>query len=102
MIDLSINLSHVITLVSMIGGGIYFVTRMEAKLGLIAENHRSFLDTIRDIKKDVESIETKVENHGLALVKLSQQEDRLVAIDQRINELSRRLEDHAHPKPRRR
>lgn len=84
----------------MVGGGIYFVSRMEAKLGIIAENHRSFLDTIREIKRDVESIETKVENHGLVLARLSQQEDRLVAIDNRINELSRRLEDHTHPTPK--
>lgn len=85
-IDTSINLSHIITLISMIGGGFYFVARMEANLKLIA-------DKFEDIKRDVESIEAKVENHGLALVKLSNQEDRLVAMDTRMNELSRRMEN---------
>lgn len=78
----------------MFGGGIYFVIRMEANLKIIA-------DKFEDIKKDVESIEAKVENHGLALVKLSNQEDRLVAMDTRMNELSRRLEGIIIPKRRR-
>ncbi len=93
-IDFSVNLSHIITLISMFGGGIYFVIRMEANLKIIA-------DKFEDIKKDVESIEAKVENHGLALVKLSNQEDRLVAMDTRMNELSRRLEGIIIPKRRR-
>ncbi len=93
-IDFSVNLSHIITLISMFGGGIYFVIRMEANLKIIA-------DQFEDIKKDVKSIEAKVENHGLALVKLSNQEDRLVAMDTRMNELSRRLEGVIIPKRRR-
>lgn len=100
MIDLSINLSHIITLVSMVGGGIYFVARMEAKLGLIVENHRAFLEKFDEVKKKVESIESKVENHGMALVELAHQEKRLVAMDTRMNELSRRLEDMMAPKRR--
>lgn len=93
-IDFSVNLSHIITLISMFGGGIYFVIRMEANLKVIA-------DRFEDIKKDVESIEAKVENHGLALVKLSNQEDRLVAMDTRMNELSRRMENLGVPRRRR-
>lgn len=102
MIDLSINLSHIITLVSMVGGGIYFVSRMELKLGIIVENHKKFLENVEKIEKDIKSIETKVENHGLALMKLSNQEDRLVSMDNRMNELSRRLEAFIIPSKRRR
>lgn len=86
----------------MVGGGIYFVTRMEAKLGIIVENHRSFLEKVEEIKRDVENIQSKVESHGLALVKLSNQEERMLSMDNRMNELSRRLELYTQPPKRRR
>lgn len=75
-----------INALSMIGGGLYALSRLDSRLQLLGSAHENFVERLN--KVDVR-LEAMSEN----MITLVKQEERLNAQDLRLQELSNRLDN---------
>lgn len=78
-LDTTINLGHILQLFAIIGGGVWFLWEMRAKLALLAVKQQDLLVKVDKIDSDVD--------------KLSQVTIQIARQDERINAFERRIED---------
>lgn len=86
MFDNTVTMGNVLQIVAMLLGGLYFVWIMEKKISILALTQTNFSNKLIEI-------ETEVKNITRITVEMAIQNERLVALDKRLNELSIRIED---------
>ena len=72
-------------------GGLYFLWSIEAKLGVLVERLRSYEDISRAIGSRLEKLDADIDSLRAAMTAIAVQAQRLDAIDERMNEISRRV-----------
>ena len=88
--DPTLSFGNLLTIVLAGVGGLYFLWSIEAKLGVLVERLRSYEDISRAIGSRLEKMGADIDNLRAAMTAIAVQAQRLDAIDQRMNELSRR------------
>ena len=86
MFDNTITMGNLLQIIAMLLGGLYFVWVMEKKIALLTVTQTTFAAKLTEIDTEVKNI-TKI------TVEMAIQNERLVALDKRLNELSIRIED---------
>lgn len=82
-----------INALSMLGGGLYALSRLDSRLQLLGSAHENFVERLN-------KVDVRLEAMGENMMQLVKQEERLNAQDIRLQELSNRLDGVANP-PRR-
>lgn len=77
MIDWTVSVGNILTMVGFFGGGLLFVLTMRADIKLISQR-------LTEVEKDLSQI-TNV------IVEIARQSERLTAQDRRMNDISNRL-----------
>jgi hypothetical protein len=76
-IDLTVNLGHIITIATVALGGLFFVWQMKGRVDLLADR--------------LERIDEHIDKLKEATLQIARQDERLLAMDRRLQELSNRL-----------
>lgn len=94
------NILTILQILAILGGGIWFSARMEAKIQLLANAHTTFTSRL-------DKVDTKLDSLTTVTVQLAKQEERMANQDTRMQELSMRIDtlrfvQSVDPKPSRR
>lgn len=74
-----------INAISMLGGGLYALSRLDSRLQLLGSAHEIFVERLN-------KVDARLEAMGENMIQLVKQEERLNAQDARLQELSNRLD----------
>lgn len=74
-----------INALSMFGGGLYALSKLDGRLQLLGSAHENFVERLN-------KVDIRLEAMGANMIQLVKQEERLNAQDQRLQELSNRLD----------
>ena len=80
-------MGHMIQLSAILIGGFFFVWEMRTKLLMLTDQHSTFANRLQKIDDEIVVI-TKFS------IEIARQQERMLAQDQRIQEISNRLEYH--------
>lgn len=78
------NALMVLQILSIIGGGLYFLWRVDNKLVVLTSNQSNFMNRMDKVDKKLDDLSTVV-------VSIAKQEARMDAIDTRVQELANRV-----------
>jgi len=90
-----INVGHILQIASMLGGLFYVIWFVGGKIAMLASQYSSF-----NIRLD--KFDNKLEQITGVIVQLAKQEERMDAIDKRLQELSNRLDIYSTGRTRHR
>jgi len=90
MIDYTITIGNLMSLVAIVMGGITFLIRVESRLNILI--HERIMEKESTGKK-FEDIDTHLTKLGDALIQLAKQEVRMDGIEKRISELLQKIEE---------
>lgn len=86
------NLGNVLTamqIVAILGGGMFFLYRMEGKIQLVTASQSGFIARL-------DKVDEKLESLTGVIIQLAKQEQRMDATDNRVQELSTRIDGMTH------
>lgn len=79
------NILTILQICAIVGGFVYFSARMENKIVLLANAHQSFIQRL-------DKVDSKLDGLTVVTTQIARQEERMVAQDQRMQEISNRLD----------
>jgi hypothetical protein len=83
------NWLTLLQIVAILGGGMFFLYRMEGKIQLVTSTQDSFIHRL-------EKVDEKLEQLTSVIIQLAKQEQRMDAADARVQELSTRIDGMTH------
>jgi hypothetical protein len=78
------NVLMVLQILSILGGGFYFLWRVDTKLVVLTTTQAGFISRL-------DKVDIKLENLSAVVIQLAKQEARMDAIDTRLQELANRV-----------
>jgi K+/H+ antiporter YhaU regulatory subunit KhtT len=78
----TIDIGEVFKLIAYLGAGLWFISRMQGRIDLLAKEIKSLQDIVR-----IQS--TQLADFAKALIDLARQEERINAVDRRVEDLRR-------------
>jgi peptidoglycan hydrolase CwlO-like protein len=78
------NLLTILQILSLVGGGFYFLWRVESKL-------TNLMVSTTNTQSHLDKVDARVEKLSDVVIQLAKQEERMDAMDSRIQELSNRI-----------
>ena len=75
-----------INALSMLGGGLYALSRLDSRLQLLGSAHENFVERLNKVDVRLEALNSTI-------VQIAKQEERMNSQDKRLQELSDRLDD---------
>ncbi len=92
MFDTTINIGALLQIAAMLGGGLYFLWKIQTQLEILNNTQMSF-------SKKIEKIDRELEELAKVTIEIARQDERMNAQDIRLQELSIRLESHLKREP---
>ena len=86
MFDLTVNLGNLLTILSFIGGGIYFVILVRSKVEIVSR------DTA-ELKSETEMMRQELKKLTDVMIVQGRQDERITAMDQRMVNQGKRIDD---------
>jgi hypothetical protein len=88
--DYSINLGHLMTMLSLMSGGIWFIASFRADIRVVVQRLGQFDAELKEFKAALEKLSDGLNKVAEILVKIARQEERLDAVDARNSEFIQR------------
>lgn len=79
------NILTIFQILGILGGGLWAIARVEAKIGNLTISHSNFVGRL-------DKMDNKLDAFNNVLIQLAKQEERMTAQDLRLQELSARLD----------
>ena len=86
MFDLTVNLGNLLTILSFIGGGIYFVILVRSKVEIVSR------DTA-ELKSETEMMRQELKKLTDVMIVQGRQDERITAMDQRMVNQGKQIDD---------
>ena len=84
--DIGQLITIALNVLSIVGGGLYALAKVESKLSVLGSAHEAFVDRMS-------KVEGKLDQLGSAFIQFARQETRIDNQDKRLQELSDRLDE---------